>query len=93
MGEEDPTTNGGMQTERSVGMYTRCIHVFARSAPICMLSRCLLKENSASELRRKFIKSALLVGKMKKLNKGIKLSASPIKVEREGGGSLMGFYC
>ncbi len=43
-------------------LYTHCIHVFARLAPICMLSRCLSTKISASELRRKFIKSALLVG-------------------------------
>ncbi len=35
---------------------------FARLAQICMLSRCLLKEISASELSRKFTKTALLVG-------------------------------
>ncbi len=35
---------------------------FARLAPICMLSRCLLNKFSASELRRKFIKSAFVVG-------------------------------
>ena len=39
-----PTTNDGEQNERSVGIYTHCIHVFARMAPICMLSRCLLTE-------------------------------------------------
>ncbi len=35
------------------------LHVYA---PICMLSRCFRDKVSASELRRKFIKSALLVG-------------------------------
>ena len=35
------------------------LHVWA---PICMLSRCLLIKISASELTRKFIKVALLVG-------------------------------
>ncbi len=35
---------------------------FARLAPSCMLSRCLFTKISASELSRKFIKSALLVG-------------------------------
>ncbi len=38
------------------------IYVFARLAPICMLSRCLLTKISALELSWKFIKSALLVG-------------------------------
>ncbi len=37
-----PTTNGGKQNGSSVRIYKRCIHVFARLAPICMLSRCLL---------------------------------------------------
>ncbi len=35
---------------------------FARLAPICIHSRCLINKISASELSRKFIKSALLVG-------------------------------
>ena len=35
---------------------------FARLAPTCMLSRCLITKISASELRRKLIKSALSVG-------------------------------
>ncbi len=37
-----PTTNGGMQNGSSVGKFTHCMHVFARFAPICMLSLCLL---------------------------------------------------
>ena len=42
---------------------THCtLHVFAHLVPICMLSRCLLNKISASELSRKFIKGALLVG-------------------------------
>ncbi len=57
-----PTTNGGMQNGRSVGICIRCIHVFEHLAPICMLSRCLLTKISASEPSRKFIESALLVG-------------------------------
>ncbi len=36
--------------------------------PICMLSRCLLTKISASELSRKFIKSALLVGQAGKFD-------------------------
>ena len=48
----------------SVGMRTRCVRVFFGTfwRPICMLSRLLSNKISASELRRKFIKSALLVG-------------------------------
>ncbi len=46
----------------SVGTRTRCTHVFARLAPICMLSRCLSTKISAAELSRKFIQCALLVG-------------------------------
>ena len=51
-----------MQNGSSVGICTRCVHVFVRLATICMLSRWLSKKNSASELRWKFTKSALLVG-------------------------------
>ncbi len=43
-----------MQNGSSVGMCTHCVHVFAGSV--------LSNKISASELRRKFIKSALLVG-------------------------------
>ncbi len=58
-----PTTNGDVQNGSSVGMCsTRRTHAFARLAPICMLCRCLSNAISASELSRKFIKSALLVG-------------------------------
>ena len=60
--ESFPTTNGGMQNGSSVEICARCIHVFAHLAPIYMLSRCLLTKISASELSRKFIKSALLAG-------------------------------
>ncbi len=35
---------------------------FARSAPTCMLSRCFINKISASELRRKFINTLLIVG-------------------------------
>ena len=38
-------------------------HVFARLTQIFMLSRWVINKISASELRRKFIKGALLVGK------------------------------
>ena len=46
------------QSEHARVAYT----FFARLEPTCMLGRCLLTKLSASELRRKFIKSALLVG-------------------------------
>ena len=57
-----------MQNGSSVGIYyTQCIHVFARLAPIGMLSRSvIINKISASELSRKFIKSALLVGRDQK---------------------------
>ena len=43
--------------------YVHVAHTFWHVlAPTCMLSRCLSTKISASELRRKFIKSALLVG-------------------------------
>ncbi len=58
-----PTTNGGMQNGGSVRISTHRIQVFARLAPICLLSRCLYYNKiSASELSRKFIKGTLLVG-------------------------------
>ncbi len=34
----------GMQNGSSVGIYAQCLHVFARLAPSCMLSPCLLKK-------------------------------------------------
>ena len=37
-----PTTNGGMQNESSAVIYIHSIHVFARLARICKLSRCFL---------------------------------------------------
>ncbi len=46
----------------SVGICTRRINVFARFVPIYMLSWYFINKISASELSRKFIKSALLVG-------------------------------
>ncbi len=58
----NPTTNGGMQNGSSVGICARCTHIFARLAPICMLSRCLATKSRHSELSWKSIKSALLVG-------------------------------
>ena len=48
---KNPTTKGGVQSGSSVGICTHCIHVFfARSAPIRMLSWCILTKISVSEL-------------------------------------------
>ena len=57
-----PTTNGGTQNGCSVGICTRCMHVFARLAPIYYAQSVLINKISASELNRKVIKSALLIG-------------------------------
>ena len=46
----------------AVGIYTHCIHVFARLALIRMPQSVLINKISASEVSRKFIESALLVG-------------------------------
>ncbi len=51
-----------MQNGGSVVIRISCIQIFAHLVPICMLNRSLLTKISASELSRKFIKSALLVG-------------------------------
>ncbi len=51
-----------MKNGSSVGIYTHFIHVFARLAPICMLSRCLSTKFLHRNSCRKFIKSALVVG-------------------------------
>ena len=58
--------------------YTHIAYLFfARLAPICMLSRVPIIKISASELSRKFIKSALLVGdermRLSSLSEGIKV--------------------
>ena len=53
-----------MQNGSSVGIHIHCLHVFARLAPICMLSQWFINEISASELSRKLIKSASLVGSL-----------------------------
>ncbi len=52
--------------KRSVGICTHCMHVFARLAPDLCAQSVLISKISASELRRKFIKSALLVGLVQK---------------------------
>ncbi len=50
-----PTTNGGMQNGSSVGMCTRCVHVFCTfGADLCAQS-VLRNKISASEFSRKFI--------------------------------------
>ena len=47
-------------------------HIFARLAPICSYAQAVLSNKiSASELSRKFIKSAFLVGKAQKSTKNI----------------------
>ncbi len=59
-----PTTNGGVQKwkpSRNMYIHVACMFLHV-PAPICTLSRCLLTKISASELRRKIVKSALLVG-------------------------------
>ncbi len=58
----NPTSNGGMQNGSSVGLCAHCIRVFARSASILHAQSVLSNAISASELRRKFTKSPLLVG-------------------------------
>ncbi len=60
---EDPTTNGGMQNGSSVGICTRCVHVFARLGADVYAQSVLINKVSASELSRKFIKVASLVGR------------------------------
>ena len=57
-----PTTNGGMQNGSSVGMRAHCIHFFACLGTDLYGQSALSNNISASELTRKFIKSALLVG-------------------------------
>ncbi len=59
-----PTTNGGTQKwklgRNAHALRTRLLSTFPR--PTCVLSRCLVTKISASELGRKLVKSALLVG-------------------------------
>ncbi len=54
--------NGGMQNGSSVGICTRCIHVFAHFGVNLYAQLVLSSKISALELRKKFIESALLVG-------------------------------
>ncbi len=86
---DHPTTNnGGMQNGSSVGTCTRCAHVFARLAPTRMLSRCLLAKIPASELSRKFMKSALLVGE-KKSSERSSLKIDYLEERERGGGEII----
>ncbi len=62
------TTDGGKQNGSSVGTYTRRMHVFARLAPISYARSVLFNKIPASDLSRKFIKSALLVGYQQRHN-------------------------
>ena len=57
-----PTSNGGMQNGSSVGIRTRRIHAFASLAPELSAQSVIIDKISAPELKKKFIKSALLVG-------------------------------
>ncbi len=58
-----PTTNGGVQNGSSVGIGTRCMHVFLHVLGADLHAQSVLVNKiSASELSRKFIKNALLVG-------------------------------
>ncbi len=57
-----PTTNGGMQNGNSVGMFTHRVHILARFGADSHAQSVLINKISASELSRKFIKSALSVG-------------------------------
>ncbi len=59
-----PTNKGGMQNGSSVGACARYVNVFACFAPILHAQSMLVNKISASELRRKFVKNALLVGQV-----------------------------
>ncbi len=50
------------KNESSVGICTRCIHVLARLGADLYAQSVIINKISASELSRKLIKSALLVG-------------------------------
>ncbi len=52
-----------MQNKSSVGICTRCTHVFYTLCSDLHAQSVLINKISASELRRKLVKSALLVGK------------------------------
>ena len=57
-----PTTSDGMQNGSSVRMLTHCIHVFCTFGANLYAQLVLINKMSALELRRRFIKIALLVG-------------------------------
>ena len=60
----NPTTKVGVQNESSVEIYTCCIHVYRTFGADYYAQSVLINKISASELSRKFIKSALLVGQL-----------------------------
>ncbi len=58
-----PTSNGGVQKKEAKLEHVRVAYTFLHiRVPTCTLSRSLPTKISASELTRKSIKSALLVG-------------------------------
>ncbi len=60
---QPPTVVCKMEAQSEYYVHARCMHIFARLAPICVLSRCLLtKFLRTLEISREFIQSALLVG-------------------------------
>ncbi len=64
-----PTTKGGMQNGSSVGTCTHCVRVFFCTFDVDSYAQsAIINKISASELRRKFIKGALLVGLVKVRN-------------------------
>ena len=75
------TTCGGMQNGSSVEICTRFIHVFCTFGVDWHAQSVLINKISASELSRKFIKCALLVGEGECISRNIFLEVG-------GGGSL-----
>ena len=59
----NPTTNGGMQSGSSVGTCTLCMHVFGKFGANLRVESMIINKISASEISRKFVKGALLVGR------------------------------
>ena len=57
-----PTTNGSMQSGSRLGIRTRCMPIFCTFCADLLAQSVLINKISASELSRKFIKGALLVG-------------------------------
>ncbi len=82
-----PTSNGGMQNGSSIEICTQCTHIFARLAADSHAQSGLVGKISATDLMRKFIKSALLVGyssKAKKKNAYLVFKPSPLLVGLDG---------